>query len=79
MFRGENPKEGAILTFWVKDFTGEEVEIEIKNALDQPVGKLKAPGTPGLNGSPGTSAERGLWSNTAARVGSSPPGDYPVP
>ena len=49
VFRGENPKEGALLTFWVKDFTGEEAEIEIKNSADHPMAKLKAPGTPGFN------------------------------
>ncbi len=48
VFRGENPKEGALLTFWIREYTGDEVEIEIQNALEQPVAKLKAPGTPGF-------------------------------
>ena len=48
VFRGENPKPGALLTFWIKEFTGDEVKIEIVNALDQPVAKLSAPATPGL-------------------------------
>jgi photosystem II stability/assembly factor-like uncharacterized protein len=49
VFRGENPKEGALLTFWVREYTGDEVEIEIENALEQPVAKLKAPGAPGFH------------------------------
>ncbi len=48
VFRGENAKEGAPLTFWIREYTGDEVEIEIQNALEQPVAKLKAPGTPGF-------------------------------
>jgi hypothetical protein len=49
VFRGENPKEGAILTFWVREFTGDEASIEIVNASDQPVAKIKTPATQGLN------------------------------
>jgi photosystem II stability/assembly factor-like uncharacterized protein len=49
IFRGENPPEGALLTFWLKDFTGDEVKIAITNASGQPVANLKAAGTPGLN------------------------------
>jgi hypothetical protein len=49
VYRGENPKVGALLTWWVKDFKGEEVKIEIANALGQPVAKLSAPATPGLS------------------------------
>jgi photosystem II stability/assembly factor-like uncharacterized protein len=49
VFRGENPKPGALLTWWVKDFAGEEVKIEIENAQGQPVAKLSAPATPGLS------------------------------
>jgi photosystem II stability/assembly factor-like uncharacterized protein len=48
-YRGENPPEGALLTFWVKGFTGDEVKIAITNAAGQPVANLKAAGTPGLN------------------------------
>jgi photosystem II stability/assembly factor-like uncharacterized protein len=48
-YRGENPPEGALLTFWVKDFTGDEVKIAITNAAGQPVANLKAAGAPGLN------------------------------
>ncbi len=48
VYRGENPKPGALLTWWVRDFTGDEVKIEIANALGQPVAKLSTPATPGL-------------------------------
>ncbi len=48
VFRGENPKVGAMLTWWLKEFTGEEVKIEITNSQGQPVAKLTAAGTPGL-------------------------------
>ncbi|MGH9367394.1 MAG: WD40/YVTN/BNR-like repeat-containing protein, partial [Thermoanaerobaculia bacterium] len=49
VFRGENPKEGVPLTFWIREYTGDEVELEIQNALEQPVAKLKAPGSPGFH------------------------------
>ncbi len=49
VYRGENPPEGALFTFWVKEFTGDEVKIAITNAAGQPVANLKAAGTPGLN------------------------------
>jgi len=48
VYRGENPKEGALITFFLREYTGEEAEIEIQNALEQPVAKIKAPGTPGF-------------------------------
>ncbi|MGI8889989.1 MAG: VPS10 domain-containing protein [Chthoniobacterales bacterium] len=48
VFRGENPPEGALLSFWVKDFTGDEAKIAITNSAGQPVANLKAPGAPGL-------------------------------
>ncbi len=47
-FRGENPPEGAILTYWLKEFSGDEVRITIANAQDQQVATLRAPGTPGF-------------------------------
>lgn len=47
-FRGENPKEGALLTFWVKEATGEPVKVAIANSDGQPVANLTAPGLPGL-------------------------------
>lgn len=48
-YRGDNPPAGALLSFWVKDFTADEVKIAITNAAGQPAANLKAPGAPGLN------------------------------
>jgi len=48
-FRGENPPEGVLISFYLKSFLGELVEIKIANALDQPVAKFKLTGTPGIN------------------------------
>jgi photosystem II stability/assembly factor-like uncharacterized protein len=48
-FRGENPAIGALINWYVRDFTGDTVKISITNAADQPVANLTAPGTPGLN------------------------------
>jgi len=47
-FRGENPKEGALLTFWVKEATGEPVKVSIAAPDGRPVANLTAPGVPGL-------------------------------
>ena len=47
-FRGENPKEGALITFWVKEATGDPVKVSIENADGQPVASVVAPGVPGL-------------------------------
>jgi hypothetical protein len=48
-FRGENPPEGALISFYVKFYTGDEVKIKITDATGATVAKLKMPGTPGLN------------------------------
>ncbi len=48
VFRGENPPEGALLTFWIGEPSGEPVEIEIANAQGQPVARFKLPEVPGL-------------------------------
>ncbi|MGH8135634.1 MAG: WD40/YVTN/BNR-like repeat-containing protein [Steroidobacteraceae bacterium] len=48
-FRGDNPPEGALISFYLKSFRGETVEIKIANALDQPVAKFKMSGTPGIS------------------------------
>ena len=49
VYRGENPPEGARFTFWVKEFTGDEVKIAITNAAGQPAANLKSSGAPGFN------------------------------
>ncbi|HLW35428.1 MAG TPA: hypothetical protein VKS98_07185 [Chthoniobacterales bacterium] len=48
IYRGQNPPDGAILTVWVKEFTGDEIKVAISKASGQPVASLKAPGTPGF-------------------------------
>ena len=49
VYRGDNPSEGALFTFWVKEFTGDEVKIAITNSGGQPVANLKPAAAPGLN------------------------------
>ena len=48
IYRGENPAEGALLTVWVREFTGDEIKIAVTNSAGQPVANLKAPGAPGF-------------------------------
>ena len=47
-FRGANPPSGAMLTVFVKEFTGDAIDITIKGPDGRPVAKLSAPGTPGF-------------------------------
>jgi photosystem II stability/assembly factor-like uncharacterized protein len=50
VFRGENPPEGAQLTYFVKAYTGDPVKIAISAAGGgPPVANLTGPGTPGLS------------------------------
>ena len=49
VYRGDNPPEGVLLTFWVREFTGDELKIAISDAKGQPVANLKPPIRPGLN------------------------------
>ncbi len=39
VYRGANPPEGALLTVWVKEFTGDEIKIRITNASGSPRGQ----------------------------------------
>ena len=48
LYRGENPPEGVILSYWVKDVGEEPVKLSITNAQGQPVANLKPPGVPGF-------------------------------
>lgn len=48
IFRGQNPPEGVLLSYWVKDLGEEPVKIAITNAEGQPVANLKPPAIPGL-------------------------------
>src|SRR5262249_29492033 len=47
-FRGANPPEGAILNFYVGEYTGDPVKIEIENGSGQPVARLSAAGIAGF-------------------------------
>ena len=49
VFRGSNPPQGALLTFWLSGFSPEVVKISITNAQGQPVANLTAPAIAGLN------------------------------
>jgi hypothetical protein len=49
VYRGSNPPEGALLTYYIKDYTGDGVSISIANSAGRPVANLSAPGTPGFN------------------------------
>lgn len=48
LFKGSNPPEGAILSFHVREYTGEPVKIDIETTGGQPVAKLTAPGVAGF-------------------------------
>jgi len=48
-FRGSNPPEGALLTFWLNGYSADVVKISITNAQGQPVANLTAPAIAGLN------------------------------
>jgi photosystem II stability/assembly factor-like uncharacterized protein len=47
-FRGKNPPEGAVFTYWVRDLTVDDVKITVEGPGGVPVAKLEAPGTPGF-------------------------------
>lgn len=47
-FKGENPSEGALLTVWIREFTGEKFNVAISNSRGQPVAKFEQVATPGL-------------------------------
>lgn len=49
VFRGENPPEGAILTYYLKETTGDGVKIAVENTAGQAVASLTGPGYAGLN------------------------------
>jgi hypothetical protein len=49
VFRGENPPEGALFTYWIKAYTGEPAKISIKSAGGVPVANLTGSNGPGLH------------------------------
>ena len=48
IYRGENPPEGALLTYWLRDLGDEAPSLSITNAEGQPVATFPLPRTPGL-------------------------------
>ncbi len=48
-YRGANPPEGAILSYWVKDDTGDPVKIAIEGPGDKPVANLTGSSRAGIN------------------------------
>lgn len=49
VYRGANRPAGAILNYFLRDFTGEPVTVAITNASGKPVANLTGSGTPGFN------------------------------
>ncbi|MDD8017327.1 MAG: hypothetical protein PHP42_03020 [Bacteroidota bacterium] len=49
IFRGANPPQGALINYYIKEFTGEAVTIAISNSADQVVANLTGTNTPGVN------------------------------
>ncbi|GLH69193.1 hypothetical protein GETHPA_07260 [Geothrix rubra] len=47
-YRGANPPEGALLTYWLRDLGDETPSLSIANAEGQPVATFTLPRTPGL-------------------------------
>lgn len=48
-FSGPNPPEGALLTVWVKEFTGEKFTVSIANPQGREVARFEQTGVPGFN------------------------------
>lgn len=49
VFRGSNPPEGAILNYYIREFNGDGVQVQVTGASGRPVANLSGPGTPGFN------------------------------
>jgi photosystem II stability/assembly factor-like uncharacterized protein len=49
LYRGANPPDGALLSFWIREGGPDPVKIEIKNAQGQTVANLTAPALSGIN------------------------------
>jgi photosystem II stability/assembly factor-like uncharacterized protein len=49
IYRGANPPEGAILTYWIKEDTGEPVKIAIVGPGERPIANLTGSSRAGLN------------------------------
>jgi photosystem II stability/assembly factor-like uncharacterized protein len=49
IYRGANPPEGAILTYWIKEDTGEPVKVAIEGPGERPIANLTGSSRAGLN------------------------------
>lgn len=49
VYRGDNPPEGALITFFIKEYTGEEAKVTITNSAGRTVAEIKSAGVPGFN------------------------------
>jgi len=49
VFRGQNPPIGALIDVWVKEYSGDQIKVSVKNAEGVPVANLSAPGVPGFS------------------------------
>jgi len=48
-FTAKNPPFGAVIQYWVKEYSPDEVSIEIADPKGRTVRKLKGPASPGFN------------------------------
>jgi len=48
-FKGANPAEGALLTVWIREFTGEKFTVTIKNSHGHTMAKFEQVAAPGFN------------------------------
>jgi len=49
IYRGANPPPGALLTYWIKEDTGEPVKIAVEGPGEKPVANLTGSSHAGLN------------------------------
>jgi hypothetical protein len=49
VFRGANPPPGALISYFVKDYTGNPVKIAISDSSGKPVANLSGSSGPGIN------------------------------
>lgn len=47
-YRGANPPAGALISYYVKEYTGDDVKISVTSSGGRTVANLSAPGNPGL-------------------------------
>jgi hypothetical protein len=48
VFRGQNPPEGALITWYIRRYTGDSVKVAITGAGDRPVANFTQPGLTGI-------------------------------